>query len=89
VRQRRGRGGRLRRLDLGDARAMAAAVCCFLVVRLMRASEAMWRVMWVFCQAHLSGLLEERRLKEKCNVGTDEATRMQDNGKVEESRDSG
>ena len=44
---------------------MAAAVCCFLEVRLMRASEAMWRVMWVFCQAHLSVVSEERRMKGK------------------------
>ena len=31
----------------------------------MRASEAMWRVMWVFCQAHLSVVSEERRMKGK------------------------
>jgi len=47
-------------------------VCCFLEVRLMRSSEAMWRVMWVFCQAHLLGLLEERTLKGKaqCRDGS-------------------
>lgn len=44
---------------------MAAAVCCFLVVRLMRASAAMWRVMWVFCQAHLLGLLDDKKTSDK------------------------
>ena len=43
---------------------MAAAACCFLLVRLMRASEAMWRVMWVFCQAHLLVVLESEKMQE-------------------------
>jgi hypothetical protein len=81
VRHRRGRGMRLRRIDLGEVRA---AACCFLVVRLMRASEEMWRVMWVFCQAHL---LKGQMKRKKCTSGREESVNMCEDEEKEQDED--